>query len=89
MSYSIKRKYKGTSYYNCSKNNNINKCSARLIIRHDGTVIEKNQHTCISENVIRAIDVKEDMKTYLENVFSVSRISLYYPLHFGKKLKNT
>lgn len=66
MAYSVKRKYKGTTYYSCNKNK-LNKCPARLIVKHDGIVIEKNEHTCITDNVNRAIDVREDMKTYLEN----------------------
>lgn len=64
--YSVQRKYKGTIYYICNKKK-VNKCPTRLIIKEDGSVIEKNKHICTSENINQAIDVREDMKAYVEN----------------------
>lgn len=63
MPYSIKRSYLGNKYYSCNKYK-VNKCPAKLIVRHDGTVIPKNHHTCVNDNLYKQIDVREEMMRY-------------------------
>lgn len=65
MAYSLNRTYLGTKYYICNKYKTKN-CQARLIVASDGTVKSKNEHTCVTENLYQEIDVREEMKRYLE-----------------------
>lgn len=66
MSYSIKHTYAGNKYYSCNKNKKT-KCKAKLIVRTDGKVIAKNEHTCTSVTTTnQTADVRNEMTKYIE-----------------------
>lgn len=63
--YTLKRTYLGNKYYSCKKYK-VYKCPARLIVRQNGTVVIKNEHTCENDDNYIKIDVREEMKTFIE-----------------------
>ena len=68
--YFIKRTFSGTKYYSCTKSR-ITDCKARLVVKEDGEIIEKENHTCRvpSKDIntrCNLRNVEEEMKVMME-----------------------